>query len=72
MLYLKSCKKCGGDMYQEKDTYGHFRQCLQCGLVQDLDAKPALPCRSLPRRQSALPKSPLHKDAGYRGVSALN
>ncbi len=38
MLYLKSCPKCHGDMYLEKDSYGVFRQCLQCGLVRDLDA----------------------------------
>ena len=38
MLYLKSCPKCQGDMYEEKDSYGAFHQCLQCGLIKDLDA----------------------------------
>jgi DNA-directed RNA polymerase subunit M/transcription elongation factor TFIIS len=56
MLYLKSCKKCGGDMYQERDTYGHFRQCLQCGLVQDLDAKPALPVQKPAAKAVGAPK----------------
>lgn len=38
MLYLKGCPKCHGDMYLEKDSYGVFRQCLQCGMVQDAPA----------------------------------
>ena len=38
MLYLKGCPKCRGDMYLEKDSYGVFRQCLQCGMVQDATA----------------------------------
>jgi hypothetical protein len=42
MLYLKSCPKCHGDMYLEKDNYGAFRQCLQCGLIRDMDVPAAL------------------------------
>jgi len=37
MLYLRECPKCQGDMYLEKDHYGSFRQCLQCGMIKDLD-----------------------------------
>ncbi len=36
MLFLKSCPKCQGDMYLEKDSYGAFHQCLQCGMIKDL------------------------------------
>ena len=36
MLQLKSCPKCNGDMFTDRDNYGHFRQCLQCGLIKDL------------------------------------
>ncbi len=42
MLMLKACKKCHGDMYLQSDTYGQFKQCLQCGFVQDMDAQPAV------------------------------
>lgn len=38
MIELKSCPKCHGDMYLDKDAYGSFRQCLQCGLMKDLVA----------------------------------
>ena len=36
MFYFKSCPKCRGDMYQDRDYYGSFRKCLQCGLILEL------------------------------------
>ncbi len=36
MFYLKACPKCHGDMYQERDLYGMFVECLQCGLMKDV------------------------------------
>ncbi|GEM_PF-5373659 len=39
MLFLKSCPRCQGDMYLEKDYYGIYKECLQCGNVLDLDEK---------------------------------
>ena len=31
MLYLKACSRCLGDLYQERDVYGNYIVCLQCG-----------------------------------------
>ena len=39
MLHLKLCKKCHGDMLMDKDHYGTFLFCLQCGRYQDLDSR---------------------------------
>jgi len=36
MLFLKCCPRCKGDVYLNKDTYGHFVECLQCGFSRDL------------------------------------
>ena len=37
MVWYKSCPKCGrGDLMLERDTYGWFRQCVQCGYLEDL------------------------------------
>ena len=36
MFFLKACPKCQGDMYQERDLYGTFVECLQCGLMKDV------------------------------------
>ncbi len=38
MYWLKGCKKCGGDLFLERDRYGSYVSCLQCGAVRlDLD-----------------------------------
>ena len=31
MLYLKSCPRCEGDVRYERDMYGSYLDCLQCG-----------------------------------------
>jgi len=33
----KACPRCKGDVYLEKDMYGWYEQCLQCGYSRDLD-----------------------------------
>ena len=37
MFYLKGCPKCRGDLFFEKDFYGSFFRCLQCGLIADVE-----------------------------------
>ena len=31
MVWLKSCQRCGGDLYEEKDLFGSYVSCFQCG-----------------------------------------
>lgn len=31
MLWLKGCPRCNGDLCEEKDMYGPYIDCLQCG-----------------------------------------
>ncbi len=33
MLYLKACPRCRGDVKYERDVYGRFLECLQCGFL---------------------------------------
>jgi len=36
MLYIvkiKGCKRCGGDLFLERDNYGSYISCIQCGAV---------------------------------------
>ena len=33
MFWLKCCPRCEGDLYEDKDTYGRYVACLQCGRV---------------------------------------
>ncbi len=36
MFYLKGCTKCQGDLTLEKDTYGDFLKCMQCGTLTEV------------------------------------
>lgn len=31
MMWLKSCPRCNGDLYENKDPYGRYVSCVQCG-----------------------------------------
>jgi DNA-directed RNA polymerase subunit M/transcription elongation factor TFIIS len=42
ILRLDSCPKCKGQLLLEKDNYGLYQQCLQCGYLHDLQAFPVL------------------------------
>ncbi len=33
---LKICPKCGGKMMPDRDEYGAYEQCIQCGYLMDL------------------------------------
>lgn len=38
MLKLKSCPRCKGDVRIDRDEYGWYEECLQCGYVCDLES----------------------------------
>ena len=37
MLLFKACAKCHGDMQVSGDFYGDYKQCLQCGMIVDVE-----------------------------------
>ena len=37
MILFKACTKCRGDVQVSGDFYGDFKQCLQCGLIVDIE-----------------------------------
>ena len=45
-LKLESCVRCRGDVAYDKDQYGWYEYCLQCGYVRDLPVV----AESAPRR----------------------
>lgn len=52
---LGSCPHCGGDVRHVRDTYGDYRQCLQCS--REIPADPAPMMRPVPAGQPATPES---------------
>ncbi|MDD5038890.1 MAG: hypothetical protein PHN78_06195 [Dehalococcoidales bacterium] len=33
---LRSCPRCGGDIFIDKDLFGGYEKCLQCGYCTEL------------------------------------
>lgn len=42
-MKIKGCPKCGGDVRVDRDEYGWFEQCIQCGHTRDLETVVAHP-----------------------------
>ena len=42
MLQLKACPRCAGDLHTNRDLYGTYAECLQCGYMKDLPEPSAL------------------------------
>lgn len=40
-LRLKECDKCGGDLSLDRDKYGWFWLCFQCGKLWDVESREA-------------------------------
>ncbi len=36
MLTFKGCPRCRGDLHADRDRYGKYIECLQCGFIEDL------------------------------------
>jgi len=47
MIRMKSCPKCNGDVLIDRDQYGWYEQCIQCGLMRDLKPVTPLPDQAL-------------------------
>ncbi len=36
MLELRACPRCEGDLHTNRDMYGSYKQCIQCGYMRDI------------------------------------
>lgn len=39
MFWFKGCPRCTGDLYEDRDQYGPFITCVQCGFSKDIMEK---------------------------------
>ncbi len=57
MMRITGCPRCRGFMLRGQDIYGRYRQCLQCGHLEDLDlpgtAAPKLAVSARSRKEVA-------------------
>jgi len=40
MISFKACPRCKGDLFSDRDRYGQFLCCTQCGYHRDIDPDP--------------------------------
>lgn len=63
MIYFGACPKCQGDLALNRDSYGSFFSCLQCGLMRDVENEPKAVVKTRPAvpawfsEEEALPKA---------------
>ena len=39
MFWFKSCPRCSGDLFEDRDQYGSFITCMQCGFSKDIPSE---------------------------------
>jgi len=49
MLRLKACPRCKGDLHTDRDIYGKYMECLQCGFMEDLRTRDRRLAMAVPR-----------------------
>ena len=55
MFWLKRCPRCSGDLYSDRDQYGDYVSCLQCGLTRDVVSSLGEPLRLGTEPEVAVP-----------------
>jgi len=53
MYWLKACPRCRGDLHEEKDFYGAYVACIQCGYLLNAQAEEALRLTGILEQESA-------------------
>ena len=54
VVYLRECIRCEGDLHRNRDFYGEYMQCLQCGYMIDVEEDDvALPSIAKLRKSAA-------------------
>ena len=61
-LFLKGCPRCGGDLSLTRDIHGRYINCLQCGLLKDIEDRgaPGRPVLPVQRETPAQPARRVH------------
>jgi hypothetical protein len=53
VVKIKGCKRCGGDLFLERDPDGTYITCLQCSAIYIKRLTPAVIPKSKPRKSYA-------------------
>jgi DNA-directed RNA polymerase subunit RPC12/RpoP len=59
VVKIKGCKRCGGDLFLERDTEGTYISCLQCSAVYTKRPTPPRPKLKIEKACARSPKRDL-------------
>ena len=54
MFFFKACTKCQGDMCVDRDRYGTYVSCLQCGSLKEVKADESIVSHTNPQAAAEL------------------
>ena len=73
MLYTKACPRCSGDIKLDRDNYGVYAKCLQCGFNRDFvtrrDATPEMETTGSPFGPEVAAAIEAHGDGDQRDAA---
>jgi len=55
MLKLKNCPRCEGDIRVDRDQYGWYEECIQCGYICDLKSIVTIQEQNSEKKKSRAP-----------------
>ena len=53
MMLLKGCHRCRGDLRINKDIYGEYKQCVQCGYMEGIEPRAVPLTAARPEKKAA-------------------
>ena len=64
MFWLKACSRCGGDLFSDRDPYGAYISCMQCGryMTEDEETELKLPAPMRKAQPVVLPPEEEEKE----------
>ena len=69
MFWLKCCPRCGGDLYDDRDQYGYYIACVQCGHYLTEAEEVLLKHAARPRPASGPSRVPIREAVGAARVA---
>lgn len=66
MFWFKQCPRCSGDLISERDQYGSFISCMQCGLSKDITGDEKLDPASMKLEPVPTPTVTESEEGGVR------
>ena len=68
MFWFKQCPRCSGDLIAERDKYGAFISCMQCGMSKDITGATVDPSQ-ISMEPIPVPEVPQTEDGVRRRMS---